>query len=214
MSLPPKELPADRLAKSLRRGAEMDDLRRNESAPRTKSPVGFESGFTLLELAIIIFIIALVTTLVMPYLGGIQSAQLQSQARRLAARANYLYNEASAQKVLIRLTFDLNTNTYFATRLDPFAAVPKFVPETGPAGGVVAMPSDIKIRDVWVEGIGTLRRGLISCQFYPGGYADATVIHLADQDGEVFTMGINPFSGHVQIVRGDLKPSATIAMAQ
>jgi prepilin-type N-terminal cleavage/methylation domain-containing protein len=166
----------------------------------------FGRAFTLLELAVVLFLIGLVMTIAMPYFGSLQSSQMRSEARRLASRANYLYEEAGAQKVILRLTFDLANNGYFASRLDPFAAKPAFHPETGPAGVRVVMPNGIWIRDVTVEGLGTFRRGLASAQFYPGGYVDATLIHLADSKGEVFTLAIDPFSGHVSILRGDVAP--------
>ena len=131
---------------------------------------------------------------------------VRSEARRLASRANYLYQEAGAQKVLLRLTFDFNYNGYFVTRMDPFAERPQFLPETGPAGVRVIMPVGIRIRDVTVEGLGTFAKGMASAQFYPGGYVDATMIHLVDEKGEVFTLAIDPFSGHVSIVNGDVSP--------
>ncbi len=167
---------------------------------------GFRRGFTLLELAVVLFLIGLVMTIAMPYFGSVQTAQLRSESRRLASRANYLYQEAGAQKVILRLSFDLNHNGYFVTRLDPFAAKPAFLPEHGPAGVRVVMPTGVRIRDVTVEGLGTFDRGVVSTQFYPGGYVDATMIHLIDSKGEVFTLAIDPFSGHVSIVNGDVRP--------
>ena len=168
---------------------------------------GVGRGFTLLELAVVIFLIGLMMTLAMPYFGGMQSSQMRSESRRLASRANYLYEEAGAQKVILRLTFDFANNRYFASRLDPFAAKPAFHAENGPAGVPVILPAGIWIRDVTVEGLGTFQRGVVSAQFYPGGYVDATMIHLADSKGEVFTLAIDPFSGHVSIVRGDVRPA-------
>jgi len=164
-------------------------------------------GFTLLELAVVMFLIGLVMTIAMPYFGSMQTSQMRSESRRLASRANYLYQEAGAQKVVLRLTFDFANNGYFTSRLDPFALKPAFQPETGPAGVRVILPNGIWIRDVSVEGLGTFQRGVVSAQFYPGGYVDATVIHLADTKGEVFTLEIDPFSGHVSIVRGDVGPA-------
>jgi hypothetical protein len=32
------------------------------------------------------------------------------------------------------------------------------------------------------------------------------MIHLADEKGEVYTLAIDPFSGHVSIVNGDVSP--------
>src|SRR5579863_8378315 len=91
-------------------------------------------GFTLLELAVVMMIMGLVMMLALPYLGGLGNAQLKSEARRLASRENYLYQEAAEQKVMLRLVFDLDHNGYFVMRLDPFAAKPAVVRESGPAG--------------------------------------------------------------------------------
>ena len=87
------------------------------------------SGFTLLELAVLLLIIGLVLAIAMPHMRGFQGAELRSESRRLAARSHYLYEEAGAQKVLLRLNLDLNRNAYFVTRLDPWAPSPSFVPE-------------------------------------------------------------------------------------
>src|ERR1700751_2126639 len=86
----------------------------------------YSPAFTLLELAVVLFIMGLVMLIAMPYFGNLRRSQLKSEARRLASRTNYLYEEAGAQKVLIRLTFSLDANGYIVTRLDPFAATPHF----------------------------------------------------------------------------------------
>ena len=75
--------------------------------PRPKSSSS-ERGFTLIELAVVMFVIGLIMTIAMPYFGSLQSSQMRSEARRLASRANYLYQEAGAQKVLLRLSKDEN----------------------------------------------------------------------------------------------------------
>jgi len=170
------------------------------------------AGFTLLELAVVMMIMGLVILIAIPYLGGLGNAQLKSEARRLASRANYLYQEAAAQKVMLRLVFDLDGNGYFVMRLDPFAARPAVVRERGLAGVRAVMPPGVRIRDVWVEGIGTLRRGTISCQFYPTGYVDATVVHMTGAHGVVYTLSISPASGQVAITNKYLDPPAALAM--
>ena len=155
-----------------------------------------------------LFIIGLVLAIAMPHFGAFQGSELRSEAHRLATRSHYLYEEAGAQKVLLRLNFDLNHSTYFVTRLDPLTTNPLFTPEKGAAGGLVTMPADVRLRDVWVEGGGLFRSGIPACQFYPSGVADAAVIHISDRRGEVMTIGIDPFTGAVAIFSGDLSPAA------
>lgn len=190
-----------------RSGAAHAELKRRTGA-------GGAPGFTLLEIAVVIFIMGLVMTLAMPYLGGFRSAQLKSEARRLAGRANYLYDEASTQKVIYKMTFDLDHNGYYVTRLDPYGPDPKFLPYSSPWGYAVTMPAGIALRDVSVEGIGGAKAGSISCQFYPDGSVDATVIHLASASGKVLTLSFNPLTGNVGIVSGDVPPVTALAMTQ
>ena len=162
-------------------------------------------GFTLLELAIVIFIMALMFTLAVPYTGGYRKARLKSEARRLAGRASYLFDEASAQKVFLRLVFDLDHQVYGVMRLDPYAVpTPSFGPDHSGASAPVMMPASIAIRDVTVGDLGTFSAGTVATQFYPEGYVDATLIHMIDLSGHVITLAFNPVTGRVIVAEGDL----------
>ena len=164
-----------------------------------------DRGFTLLELAIVIFIMALMFTLVLPYTGGYRKARLKSEARRLAGRASYLFDEASAQKVFLRLVFDLDHQVYGVMRLDPYAMpTPSFGPDRSSAGAPVTMPPSIAIRDVTVGDLGTFNTGTVATQFYPEGFVDATLIHMVDLSGHVMTLAFNPVTGRVIVREGDL----------
>ena len=163
-------------------------------------------GFTLLELMVVIFIMGLMFTIALPYLGGFRQAALKSQARRLAGRATYMFDEATGHKLVLRLIFDMDNNGYAAAQLDPYAVKPVFAPDTTLSGKPVIMPAAIRIRDVTVEGIGTVNRGTIATNFYPEGYVDATVVHLEDASGDVMTLEFSPLTGQVAILSGDVMP--------
>ena len=164
-------------------------------------------GFTLLELAIVIFIMGLMLTLTMPYIGGFRRAQLRSQARRLAGRATYMFDQAAGHKLVLRLIFDIDNRGYAVARLDPYSVKPVFAPDRTPSSRPVQMPSAVRIRDVTVEGIGTVNRGIIACNFYPEGYVDATVVHLEDSSGDVMTLEFSPLTGQVAVIEGDVMPT-------
>ena len=163
----------------------------------------FASGFTLLEIAVVLFLMGLMIMIAMPYFGGIRGAQLHSATRRLAGRATYLFDEASSRKLVIRLVFDLDRNGYYVMTADPYAPQPTFLPDHSTSGAPVILPSNVRLRDVTVDGIGTFSKGTLYCQFYPQGYVDATVVHLVDSAGQVMTLGINPLTGAVIIASGD-----------
>ena len=180
--------------------------RASARAPSGASVNSASPGFTLLELAIVIFIMGLMLTVAMPYLGGFRQAALKSQARRLAGRATYMFDEATGHKLVLRLIFDLDNNRYSAAQLDPYAVQPVFAPDNSLSGRVVTMPPAIRIRDVTVEGIGTVNRGTVATNFYPEGYVDATVVHLDDASGDVMTLEFSPLTGQVAIISGDVIP--------
>ena len=154
---------------------------------------------------VVLFLMGLIMLIAMPYLGGITNAELKSTSRRLAGRATYLYDEASARKLVIRLVFDMDANAYYVMVADPYAPQPAFFPDLSTAGRRVNLPNNVRIRDVTVEGVGTLSRGTISTQFYPEGFVDATIVHLIDSRGRVMTVGIDPLTGHVMLALGDLR---------
>jgi Tfp pilus assembly protein FimT len=172
----------------------------------SKRRARFAGGFTLLELAVVLFLMGLMLLIAMPYVGGFSDAQLKSVSRRLAGRARYLYEEAAAHKLVVQLVFDLDKNAYFVMTADPYAAEPAFYPDTSTSGARVNLPDSIRIRDVTVEGVGTLSQGIIATQFYPEGYVDATIIHLVDAKERVMTLIIDPLTGQVTIALGDLRP--------
>jgi general secretion pathway protein H len=165
------------------------------------------AGFTLLEIAVVLFIIGLTLTLVTPYIGGIRISRLKGESRKLAGRAAYLYDTASARKLVMQLSIDLDGNRYFVHRLDPYAPEPALVESTEPGTQPVILPDGIRIRDVTVEGAGTVTRGIAHCLFYPEGYVDATVVHLKDDVGSVMTLIFQPLTGRVRILKGDFVPS-------
>ncbi len=168
-------------------------------------------GFTLIEIAVVLFLMALMAILIMPSVRGFHLSRLKHEVRQLAGRASFLYDQASANKVVLRLTFNLDANGYSVSRLDPHAPTPVFAPDLEAGAAPVLLPPDVRLRDVTVEGIGTLARGTISCNFYPEGYVDATVVHLIDPAGTVFTLSFQPLTGRVSIVKGDLNPQVAQA---
>lgn len=169
-------------------------------------PTRTERGFTLFEIAVVLFIIALMALMVMPSVGRFQMSRLKEEARRLAGRSQFLFDQAATQKLILRLTFNLDANNYAVARLDPHSPNPAFVPDLDPGMGTIQLPKNVRLRDVTVQDLGTVSRGTISCNYYPEGYVDATIVHLADPTGRVYTLVFAPLTGKVAISLGDTFP--------
>ncbi len=172
-----------------------------------------QAGFTLIELAVVIFIMGLMLTLAAPYAGVLRDAQLKSTARRLAGRATFLYVQANTQKLVLRLNFDLKGNRYFVTWLDPYALNPQFLPYARPGGEAIVLPAGVRVRDVIVADGNGKRGTFVGCNFYPQGFADATVIHLVSSYGKVMTLSLSPLTGRVEIIGDDVPANRLIYAA-
>lgn len=156
------------------------------------------AGFTLLELAVVLFIVGLFGTLVVPLIGGLGREDLQTTARRLAGTTRYLYNESALSGRPYRLVFDLDAGTYGGRRLE---ADGQLVGVTG-SGSEHTLPSDIRFRDVEVAGRGLSSSGSTYAAILPVGWIDETVIHLEDGGGHQLTVRLFPLTGSSEVYEG------------
>lgn len=83
--------------------------------PRSAPIARSRAGMTLIEIMIVIVVIALGTTAASMGLGSLTKASLQSACVRLGALTRYAYHRALTQGTTVRVTFDLERDTYSVT---------------------------------------------------------------------------------------------------
>jgi prepilin-type N-terminal cleavage/methylation domain-containing protein len=159
-----------------------------------------EAGFTLVELSIVILIIAIVARVAIPKIRSVTGAELTAATRRLANTTRYLYEEAALEGAVLSLNFDLDRQEYWVERSDPGTDLP--VEDQDILGRRVALSPDIRIEDVVVPGAGKVSQGIVPTRFYPEGWADRSVIHLADTEGHSYTIRIDPVRGRGEVAEG------------
>lgn len=157
-----------------------------------------EDGFTLLELSVAIFLVALFSFLVVPSVMMVGEDRMAVEARRLAGAVKYNYNEAALSGRRHRLQIDLDKGSY------GFA---EFVPkgdrlELTPTGNRRNLPDDVRFRDVTVAGRGLHSQGEIEVDIFPVGWMEETTIHLEQEDDNVLTLHIVPLTGIVEVYEG------------
>jgi len=164
----------------------------------TAGKLNKQAGFTLLELAVVVLLIALFTGLSIPLLGRLGDSGLDSSARRLAGTVKYLFNEAALSGRPYRLTYNLAQGTYRAARLETSG-------ELTAEGGIVReqrLKGDTRFRDLVVGGRGTVSDGEVTTEILPIGWMEETTIHLDDGADQVLTLHINPFTGATEVYQG------------
>lgn len=165
----------------------------------TAAPSSDSSGFTLLELAVVLLILGISASFLVPRLRDPESAALVSSAERLATTARYLYDEAAYQRLPMRLNLDLDRQTYFVTVLGGAPDAPEFVPVDSALARPVALPDSVAFRDVVLPAVGTVTEGIVFAQFSPEGWADPLVVHLRGRSGGDATVAMEPLTGRTRI---------------
>jgi type II secretion system protein H len=160
------------------------------------------SGFTLLELSLVLFIIGLLVTVLVPRLGGLERARLETSAQRLAALVRYLNGEAAFRGRTYRIQYDLDQHHYGVQVLTPSQETKTFVADESPLSQFVHLPSNITFADIRVPSVGRVSSGRVFTHFYPQGYTDPTVVHLRDQQLRTMTVIIPPITGEATVYEG------------
>ncbi len=134
-------------------------------------------GFTLVELSIVLFIIALTASLTMPLLGNVGNGNLHSTSRRLAGTIKYFYNEAVLEKKIYRLTFDLDHAAYWVERQN---ADGEWSALSGRMGGRKKLHGSVRMTRIYINGRGSFTSGQVSMKIYPAGWLDEMTLYLRD----------------------------------
>ncbi|QWV94031.1 prepilin-type N-terminal cleavage/methylation domain-containing protein [Geomonas oryzisoli] len=157
-----------------------------------------QAGFTLLELMVVIFIIALAAGIVLPRLPEPEATRLKSSARNLASGLRFLNDQAIVTKKVYRLHLQLGENTTRITEVSPSGE------ELQPADqfmGRRLIEEGIDIEDVSVGSRGAVTEGEVVIPFGPGGVGDGVTIHLKGGK-EQFTVTAYPSGGKVTVQAG------------
>lgn len=156
-----------------------------------------ESGFTLIELTLVIALLGLLLGLVIPKLPAIGANQLDATARRIAGTVRHLYNEAALSGQEHRLAFNLDKNSLGGRKLESDGEV---VIVTG-SGRDHSLSSSVDIVDVSIPGRNKVTSGQIASRIFPVGWMDETIIHLKS-DTRTLTLHLQPLTGVTDIYEG------------
>lgn len=176
---------------------------RNEGqdpGPRTSSLVPRSSrGFTLIELAVVVAILAVMITLIAPRLGELGEANLKRSSRHLTGMIRFLHEESQAKKTRYRLMFDLQEGRYWpeAERTISDNAV-EFQRAASVIGGEASLAGQTTFRDIKVAGHPDEPYML----FTPDGWVERTLIHLRDGSEKDFTLIVKPLTGDTELREG------------
>ena len=183
-----------------------------------------QSGFTLLELLVVLLLIVLVTGVFMTTVGGGFGVHLRNAGRTLSAELEYIGQRAVTTGQVQRIVIDLDEQVFrveelpfveptadamlpeHAEGLDlaPPPAQAEFQPIEGRIGEWHALDdaADVDLREVRV-GSEARTEGPVAIGFSPDGASDPAEIWLRDGGGYDLRIRLVAFTGEIRVEEVD-----------
>jgi len=159
-------------------------------------------GFTLIELAVVLVIVAVLLSFVTPRLLTLGQARREAAARRLASLLGYLHDEASLRGRTYRLTIDLDDGRY-EVRTTTESKEPTddddFVEAWGPLTRDDTLPDGVRISSIETPTV-LASSGTLDLFFHPESDEPGARITLVDEAARSSVLVFDGVTGQVYIV--------------
>ncbi len=166
-------------------------------------------GFTLIELLLAMTLLVLLTSVIVLNVEGmLPSFRIEGSARELGAAASQARDEAALTGKPHGIVYDLDRDCFrlLAPREEEAEGADLDDGEAGPpemeALPPRALHDGVFFKDVSLGARRKKMRGKVKVLFDPDGPGMPHSIHLADRDGNEYTVEVNPFTGAVSFFEG------------
>lgn len=157
------------------------------------------SGFTLIEIAVVLAIIGMVLMLVLPRLPSTEQENLKVSARTLASTLRYMQDRAATGRTAYFLHLEPGTDS---VKVLEAAADGGEKEPLDPLLRKKPVQEGIVVADVTMPRLGKVIDGKIRLDVSYGGLRDFVVIHLRSPEGTFWTVMAFPSSGKVKVFDG------------
>jgi prepilin-type N-terminal cleavage/methylation domain-containing protein len=157
-------------------------------------------GFTLIEVALVLLILAILLSFVAPRLLVMTEVRRDASARRLAAILGYLHDEASLRGRQYRLTIDLDRSSY-EVRAVPLEGqgVDAEYDEDLSLARDGALPHDVRVESIETP-TAFATSGRVDLIFRPESDGTSTRITLLDDAGQRSVLAFDGVTGRAVLL--------------
>ncbi len=156
------------------------------------------SGFTLLELLIVIIILTGALAIIFPSISGVDEYVFNSEVRRVAGLIRHLDEAATQKKLYYKVWFSPDDESIYV-ETSPDGSEFELARDSGLRGFTLKSGADIE--DITLRSFGKVDEGKVAIIFNPTFGAEAFNLHLRGAD-KVITLNYNPYSGRVKVLDG------------
>lgn len=155
------------------------------------------NGFTLIELAVILLIVAACVTIVFPKfsIGFLDQQRLRSSVSKIASTAEYVHQRAICTHLTHLLHFHIEERRYWVTAQTPDNKVMLIADGLNLTGRLPERVyfSGIEFRDKRVDS-----KDAVTIEFNPQGWIEPAIIYVASSQGREMSIVMNEMSGKVE----------------
>jgi prepilin-type N-terminal cleavage/methylation domain-containing protein len=155
-----------------------------------------KSGFTLIELMVVMLLISIVMAVAIPkFMGGALQDPVKKVSRWINNTARTLRVTAVKQQKQHTLVVDLSDNRFWAVTEDMNEEALMQAREKA-----FSLPKPIRIAAVLFPDNERINSGTAEIHFYPGGYSDRVLIDMENDDSQRFSYLIEPLLPRVKFL--------------
>jgi prepilin-type N-terminal cleavage/methylation domain-containing protein len=158
------------------------------------------SGFTLLELAVVLLIVTTFLCAVSPRIGALfTDGDLSLASRMLVREIGRIRGLSAYTHKGMELGLKIGSGSFYPIEV-PAAGVGGWTiekKEEAPEASI--LPEGVLIEDVVLLSRGKIQEGEARIRFSPNGCVERSLIHLRNRSDDSYTLKINPLTGQVKI---------------
>ncbi len=161
-----------------------------------------QTGFTLIELAVVMAIIGMVMLLVLPRLPSSDQENLKISARTLVSTIRYLQERAATSRTGYYLSLAPGTESLKIVEIGGDGSDKE---PSDPLLQKSPIKEGVIVADVRIPRLGKVSDGQIRIDVGAGGVRDFVTIHLRSAIGQFWTVMVFPSGGKVKAYEGYLE---------
>jgi type II secretory pathway pseudopilin PulG len=174
----------------------------------TPYPLRASTGFTILEIIIVLFLLVGLLGIVLPRIS--LEENLGSVGRRMVGTVRSLQSLAMSTQKTVRLYIDIDRGVYWPMILDGNQEkVPIDAAWTTP----VNLPATIRFSDI-LAAQEKKASGRVDLSFYPTGRIDPVTMHLVDARNNILAIAIEPVTGAIRMSDERIEPLKPLAILE